>query len=32
LSQPGGVDVGLFGTVHVTDGVFGNGRLLRING
>lgn len=32
LSQPGGVDVGVFGTVHVTDGTFGNGRLLRING
>lgn len=32
LSQPGGVDVGLFGTVHVTDGTFGNGRLLRISG
>lgn len=30
LSQPGGVDVGLFGTVHVSDGVFTGGRLLRI--
>ncbi len=30
LSQPGGVDVGLFGAVHVTDGIFGDGRLLRV--
>lgn len=30
LSQPGGVDVGLFGVVHVTDGTFGDGRLLRV--
>ena len=31
LSQAGGVDVGVFGTVHVTDHVFTGGRLLRIN-
>lgn len=29
LSQPGGV-IAAFGVVHVTDGTFGNGRLLRI--
>lgn len=31
LSQPGGVTAA-FGIVHVTDGTFGNGRLLRITG
>jgi len=30
LSQPGGVAVGLFGAVFVTDGTFTEGRLLRI--
>lgn len=32
LSQPGGVSVGRNGRVFVTDGIFGNGRLLRIHG
>ena len=31
LSQPGGVAVAPDGTVFVTDGVFGDGRLLRIS-
>jgi hypothetical protein len=31
LSQPGGVSVGPKG-LFVTDGIFGNGRLLRVNG
>jgi hypothetical protein len=30
LSQPGGVTTGLFGQLYVTDGMFGDGRLLRI--
>jgi NHL repeat-containing protein len=30
LSQPGGVSVANDGKVYVTDGMFGNGRLLRI--
>jgi hypothetical protein len=30
LSQPGGVATGLFGGLFVTDGVFGDGRLLQI--
>jgi hypothetical protein len=30
LSQPGGVTTGFFGQVYVTDGVFGDGRLLSI--
>jgi hypothetical protein len=32
LSQPGGVAVARDGTVFVTDGVFGNGRLVQIRG
>ena len=32
LSQPGGVAVSRDGTVFVTDGMFGNGRLLRLRG
>lgn len=31
LSQPGGVAVNEDGDLFVTDGIFGNGRLLRIN-
>jgi hypothetical protein len=30
LSQPGGVTVGLFGKVFVTDGMFSDGRLLTV--
>ena len=30
LSQPGGVVVTKAGTVFVTDGIFGDGRLLKI--
>jgi hypothetical protein len=30
LSQPGGVAVGFFGVVFVTDEVFTGGRLLRV--
>ncbi len=30
LSQPGGVAVARDGTIFVTDGMFGNGRLLRV--
>ena len=30
LSQPGGIVVTRFGTVYVTDGTFGDGRLLKI--
>jgi hypothetical protein len=30
LSQPGGVSVGLFGQIFVTDGMFSEGRLLRV--
>ena len=32
LSQPGGVAVSPNGTVFVTDGMFGDGRLLRLQG
>jgi sugar lactone lactonase YvrE len=32
LSQPGGVAVGNDGAVYVTDGMFTNGRLLRVRG
>jgi hypothetical protein len=32
LSQPGGVAVNRSGAVFVTDGVFGDGRLLRVRG
>jgi hypothetical protein len=32
LSQPGGVAVGRDGQIYVTDGMFGNGRLLRVRG
>ena len=32
LSQPGGVAVSRNGTVFVTDGMFGDGRLLRVRG
>ncbi|HEX9260254.1 MAG TPA: hypothetical protein VF855_12000, partial [Acidimicrobiales bacterium] len=32
LSQPGGVSVARDGTVFVTDGIFGNGRLVQIRG
>ena len=32
LSQPGGVSVARDGTVFVTDGMFTDGRLLRIRG
>lgn len=32
LSQPGGVAVSRNGTVFVTDGIFGDGRLLRVRG
>jgi hypothetical protein len=32
LSQPGGVAVSRDGTVFLTDGMFGNGRLLRLRG
>jgi hypothetical protein len=32
LSQPGGVAVSRSGAVFVTDGVFGDGRLLRVRG
>jgi hypothetical protein len=30
LSQPGGIEVSAFGTLYATDGMFSDGRLLRI--